>query len=62
MVKLNGYVDAAELEMLQGVKIASIGPITSATLRECGLRGVDAEADPYTVAGLVAAITAASAQ
>ncbi len=37
-------------------RIASIGPITSATLREHGLR-VDAEADPHTMEGLVDAIT-----
>jgi uroporphyrinogen III methyltransferase/synthase len=36
-------------------RIASIGPITSATLREHGLR-VDAEADPHTMEGLVDAI------
>ena len=59
MVK--NFVEAAELEMLQGVKIASIGPITSATLRECGLN-VDAEADPHTIPGLVAAIAAVGRQ
>ena len=36
-------------------KIASIGPITSATVRDFGLR-VDAEADPHTIEGLVEAI------
>jgi uroporphyrinogen III methyltransferase/synthase len=59
MVK--NFVAAAPLESLVGVRIASIGPITSATLRECGLT-VDAEADPHTVPGLVAAITRAIAQ
>jgi uroporphyrinogen-III synthase len=38
-----------------GGKIASIGPITSATARDFGLR-VDAEGDPHTIEGLVAAI------
>lgn len=38
-----------------GVKIASIGPITSATARDLGLH-VDVEADPHTMPGLVAAI------
>ena len=38
------------------LKIASIGPVTSATARELGLR-IDAEAAPHTMEGLVAAIT-----
>lgn len=42
-------------EMLAGVKVASIGPVTSATARECGLE-VAAEASEYTVSGLVDAI------
>lgn len=41
---------------LDGIKIASIGPITSATLREHGLN-VDVEADPHTIGGLVEAIS-----
>jgi uroporphyrinogen III methyltransferase/synthase len=49
---------AAEPSALQGIKIASIGPITSQTVRECGL-DVDAEADPHTVEGLVNAIVKA---
>jgi uroporphyrinogen III methyltransferase/synthase len=40
--------------------VVSIGPVTSATARERGLR-VDAEADPHTVDGLVAALLAALA-
>ena len=44
---------------LRGIKIASIGPITSQTIRECGL-DVDVEADPHTMQGLVAAIVATS--
>ena len=36
----------------------SIGPVTSETARELGLR-VDAEADPHTIDGLVAAVLAA---
>lgn len=43
------------LKMLAGVKLASIGPVTSATLRELGLR-VHLEAKSYTMAGLVKAI------
>jgi uroporphyrinogen-III synthase len=47
--------EAADAESLQGVKLASIGPVTSATLRELSLR-VDIEAGEYTIPGLVAAI------
>jgi uroporphyrinogen-III synthase len=39
----------------RGVSTASIGPVTSATLREFGLP-VDIEASEYTIPGLVAAI------
>jgi uroporphyrinogen III methyltransferase/synthase len=49
-------LDPSGREALNGIKIASIGPITSATLREHGVN-VDAEADPHTIDGLVAAIT-----
>lgn len=38
---------------------ASIGPVTSATLRKLGLP-VDVEADPYTIPGLVRAIESAN--
>lgn len=41
------------------MKFASIGPVTSATLRELGL-GVDVEAEKYTIPGLVEAIVARS--
>jgi uroporphyrinogen-III synthase len=41
--------------LLAGVKIASIGPITSATAREHGLE-VHAEANPHTTAGVVEVI------
>jgi uroporphyrinogen-III synthase len=43
-----------------GIQFASIGPITSATLRELGLR-VDIEASKYTIPGLIQAIVAAQA-
>ena len=43
------------------VRIASIGPVTSRTVRECGLE-VDAEADPYTMEGLIAALVQAEAK
>jgi uroporphyrinogen III methyltransferase/synthase len=42
-------------ELSPRVRIASIGPVTSATLREHGLRA-DVEADRHDVDGLVAAL------
>lgn len=45
--------------LLDGVKLVSIGPVTSATLRELGLR-VDIEAEEYTIPGLVEAILKSS--
>jgi len=42
-------------EALEGIKVASIGPVTSATAREARLT-VDVEAEPHTIEGLVAAI------
>lgn len=41
--------------MLDGVKLASIGPVTSATLKQAGLTP-DIEASEYTMQGLVEAI------
>jgi len=46
--------------LLDGIKLASIGPVTSATLRELGLP-VDIEAREYTIPGLVQAIASALA-
>ncbi len=46
-------------EALEGVCIASIGPVTSSTLRAHGL-DVDAEAKQFTLDGLVEAILAAT--
>jgi uroporphyrinogen III methyltransferase/synthase len=45
------------IEALRKLKIASIGPVTSTTVRELGLE-VTAEASPYTVSGLIDAILA----
>lgn len=42
-------------EYMRGVATASVGPVTSSTLRECGYR-VDAQAREYTMPGLVEAI------
>jgi uroporphyrinogen-III synthase len=44
-------------QMLEEVKLASIGPVTSATLRQAGLEP-DVEAREYTMEGLVMAIEA----
>ncbi len=44
--------------LLDGVKLASIGPVTSATLRELSLP-VDVEAREFTIPGLIQAIVAA---
>jgi uroporphyrinogen-III synthase len=41
--------------ILEGIELASIGPVTSSTLRELGLR-VDIEAKEFTIPGLVEAI------
>ncbi|MGA9966363.1 MAG: uroporphyrinogen-III synthase [Terriglobales bacterium] len=43
---------------LDGVRLASIGPVTSSTLRELGLP-VDVEAKEYTIPGLIKAIVSA---
>lgn len=51
--------DNVSAGLLDGVKLASIGPVTSATLREFGLP-VDIEAREYTVAGLAEAIEQSS--
>jgi uroporphyrinogen-III synthase len=50
---------AGDAASLQGVMLASIGPVTSGTLREMGLKpGI--EAKEYTMAGLVQAIVRAA--
>jgi uroporphyrinogen-III synthase len=43
---------------LDGIRFASIGPVTSSALRELGLP-VDIEAKEYTIPGLIEAIAAA---
>jgi uroporphyrinogen III methyltransferase/synthase len=48
---------ALKLQLPAGMKTASIGPITSKTMRELGL-SVDVEATQYDIPGLVAAIGA----
>jgi len=55
---VRNFVSACPVERLEGVRVASIGPITSATVRELDIR-VDVEASRYTVGGVVDAILAA---
>jgi uroporphyrinogen-III synthase len=45
------------IKQLENVTLASIGPVTSSTLRELGLR-VDIQAREYTIPGLIEAIVA----
>jgi uroporphyrinogen-III synthase len=51
-------VGPKRLRSLEGIRMSSIGPVTSATLREFKL-GVDISAKEYTIPGLVAAIVKA---
>jgi uroporphyrinogen-III synthase len=50
----------APVNHLGGIRLASIGPVTSSTLREVGLR-VDIQAKEFTIPGLVKAISRAFA-
>jgi uroporphyrinogen-III synthase len=50
-----GRVARAHTNLLAGIRFASIGPVTSATLRELGLP-VHIEAKEYTIPGLIDAI------
>jgi uroporphyrinogen III methyltransferase/synthase len=52
---VNNWLKLAGPESLEGLRIASIGPATSDVIRRHGL-GVDAEANPHTVTGLINAI------
>lgn len=54
---VRSFVDSAGLGAVPPV-VVTIGPITSTTARELGLQ-VDAEADPHSLDGLVAAVCAA---
>src|SRR5581483_10488459 len=47
--------NARATQELDDIRFASIGPVTSSTLRELGLR-VDVEAKEYTIPGIMAAI------
>ena len=52
---VNNFVASVSGRSLGNARIASIGPITSATLREHGMR-VDVEAKPHSIEGLVDAM------
>jgi len=52
---VQNWVAAAGAESLRGVRVASIGPITSATARQLGV-SVTVEAGEFTIDGLVRAI------
>ena len=59
-VKLLGSSKKSRHKSLVGIRMASIGPVTSATLREFGLP-VDIAAGEFTIPGLVSAIVGAVA-
>jgi uroporphyrinogen-III synthase/precorrin-6B methylase 2 len=52
---VTNFAQAAGVAALAGVRVASIGPVTSATARKLGIT-VAAEAEEYTSAGLVRAM------
>jgi uroporphyrinogen III methyltransferase/synthase len=58
---VTNFIAAAGREALDEMKIASIGPITSATLREHQIEPT-VEAQPHTIGGLVDAICAAASK
>ena len=57
---VTNFIAAAGREALLGLKVASIGPITSSTLREYKIEPA-VEAEPHTIEGLIDAIKRASA-
>ncbi len=56
---VKNFVECAGRDVLDGVRVASIGPVTSATVRGLGIK-VAVEADSYTIDGLVEAILLAA--
>jgi uroporphyrinogen III methyltransferase/synthase len=52
---VHNFLAVAGTAALEGVRVASIGPVTSATARELGIQ-VAVEAPVFTVDGLVQAI------
>jgi uroporphyrinogen-III synthase len=59
-VELLNLAKSARHRALAGIRMASIGPVAAATLREFGL-SVDISAKEFTIPGLVQAIVAAAA-
>ncbi len=56
---VQNFVSVANPDVLNGVRVASIGPITTRTAREAGI-AVDVEARKFTIDGLVDAMVGAS--
>jgi uroporphyrinogen-III synthase len=52
---VTNFVNAAGTAPLEGVRVASIGPVTSAAARQRGI-AVTVQAEPYTIDGLIEAI------
>jgi uroporphyrinogen III methyltransferase/synthase len=52
---VTNFVEAAGVEALEGVRVASIGPVTTATAHKLGI-AVTAEAATFTIEGLAEAI------
>jgi uroporphyrinogen III methyltransferase / synthase len=57
---VTNFLEVAGKDALAAVRIASIGPVTSRTAREHGLK-VDIEARPHTIDGLVTALATSRA-
>ena len=57
---VQNFVQVAGAKVLEGVNVASIGPVTTATAKKLGV-SVTIEASPYTTDGLVAAIVKGAA-
>jgi uroporphyrinogen III methyltransferase/synthase len=53
---VQNFVAAAGAKALEGVRVVSIGPVTSATARQLGIT-IAVEANPFTVDGLLRAIS-----
>jgi uroporphyrinogen-III synthase len=52
---VQNFLQVAGTKALEGVRVASIGPVTTATAKKLGV-AVTVEASPYTTEGLVEAI------
>jgi uroporphyrinogen III methyltransferase/synthase len=52
---VHNFLQAAGRNALQGVQVASIGPVTSRTARDLGIQ-VTVQAAEFTIDGLVGAI------